>query len=206
MLLISGRTATGKDELVNYLTHFGAKKVVSYATRPKRFEGEETHRFISPEEAAKITNRVAETKIGQYEYFVTADQVRHADVYIIDPIGVKCLSETMPNHDFNLVYLVSDREKAKEMALKRAADPKSEGEIFDRRAAAEDAEFSQFEQMLMQDNVSHWFLSGKSFGEYLECQHNIYPNVMLREIFRNTFDKEAMEREANYLFKEMIAK
>ena len=51
LLLVMGRTASGKDSLVNKLSErTGLKQLISYTTRPPR-EGEgNTHIFVSEEE------------------------------------------------------------------------------------------------------------------------------------------------------------
>lgn len=204
MLLIVGRSASGKDYLADSLVRKGAKKVRSYATRPKRFPGEATHRFVTVDEAKRITNRVAETKIGEYEYFVTKNQIKDADIYIIDPIGVKCLASKMSNQTFDLVYLIANRNEAEKMALKRAENSEAERKVFEQRVAAEAPEFDAFEQKIQDDPIANWFMTAKSIGSYLQCSHALYPNVVLREIFRNTFEKKVMEDEARYLFRKFV--
>ena len=50
-VLICGRTGTGKDTLQSILVNnYGWKCVKSYSTRAKRFEGEDSHIFISKED------------------------------------------------------------------------------------------------------------------------------------------------------------
>ena len=106
--LVVGRTATGKDTLASILTYkYKWKFVKSMATRPKRYEDEDTHIFISEEQANTIPfeDRVAYTKIGDYQYFATKEQVQESDAYIIDPKGVKVLLEKMPEENFIIVYI-----------------------------------------------------------------------------------------------------
>ena len=55
-LLIVGRTATGKDTLREALEkHANMTFVKSYATRPRRFENEDTHIFITKNEQKELS-------------------------------------------------------------------------------------------------------------------------------------------------------
>lgn len=148
IILIVGRTGTGKDTLARELAGHGLKQVKSYATRPKRFPEEDTHIFISQAEADAATDKVARTVIGPYEYFATRQQVEEADIYIIDPAGLYELTANMPDTEFVLVYLTADPEKAREHAMLRAADPEKEGAVYDARTEAESAQFTAFEERL----------------------------------------------------------
>lgn len=125
--LIVGRSGSGKDELKRHLeSQYGWKFVKSYTTRPKRTPNEDTHIFISHEEAAKIPKeeKVAVTFIKNNtdtpdEYFATMQQVQEADAYIIDPKGVKMLLENMPKETFEIIYMqAQSEEKRKEWLVK----------------------------------------------------------------------------------------
>ena len=67
----------------------GYKKLKSYTTRPKRVNEGDTHVFIDESEVPKYVDQmVAHTKIGEYHYFATSEQLQENDIYIIDPNGV----------------------------------------------------------------------------------------------------------------------
>ena len=87
LYLVVGRTASGKDSLARAIAEkYGLKILSSYATRPKRIGETNEHIFISPEDVQKYQNDiVAYTKIGNYEYFSTKQQLLECDFYIIDP-------------------------------------------------------------------------------------------------------------------------
>jgi hypothetical protein len=72
MILIIGRSGSGKDFLARELAKNGLSQVKSYTTRPPRYEGEDTHIFISAEEASRTEGKIATTVINGYEYFATA--------------------------------------------------------------------------------------------------------------------------------------
>lgn len=146
--LILGRTGSGKDYLAKRLVKEGLIAVKSYATRPKRDENEDTHIFITPEEAETFTDKVATTNINGYEYFATAQQVNESNIYIIDPNGLKELTKNMPDTNFQVIYVHADYMDRRLHAVSRATDKIKEEQIFEKRNADEDEQFSQFENDL----------------------------------------------------------
>ena len=147
-ILIVGRSGTGKDYLAKQLAEKGLKQVKSYTTRPKRSEDEDTHIFVTKEEAALLTDRVAETRIGEYEYFATREQVEESDIYIVDPKGYNDVVSAMPDTAFLLIHLTAHPDAAKRHAMERASDPEKEAAVYEKRKQDEDAEFSEFENNL----------------------------------------------------------
>jgi len=94
IVLITGDFGVGKDTFADMLlNHLGdkGKKVLSYATREPRFEGEDTHIFVSKEEWLNLDDKVAETLIGDNYYGTIRSQFGHVpfDIYIVDDIGVR---------------------------------------------------------------------------------------------------------------------
>ena len=143
--LFIGRTCSGKDTLVRYLCEaYGMKQLISYTTRERR-EGEgDTHIFIKPEQKKEYKNIIAETKIGEYSYFATAEQLEEADCYIIDPKGLDSLAqnkELMQKYDFVVMYLPVSEDEQRVRALKR----KDNMDVFEKRIAAEAEQFDEFE-------------------------------------------------------------
>ena len=149
-LLIVGRTGSGKDYLARLLTEEGLSQLISYTTRPKRTPDEDTHIFITKEEADSIpkADKVATTVINGYEYFATRQQVEASDIYIIDPNGLHELMGNMPDTPFLIINVRADREEAKKRAMARGADPEKEAEIFEARYASESEQFTAFEKEL----------------------------------------------------------
>ncbi len=146
--LIIGRTGTGKDRLANELAKRGLKVLKSYATRKPRYEGEDTHIFITKEEAASYKDKIATTTINDVNYFATRKQLDESDVYIIDPNGAYELIKNCPDISFHVIHMVSDKELTRERAIHRGSDPDKEAAIFDSRYDSEDEEFSAFEKIL----------------------------------------------------------
>ena len=180
-ILIVGRTGTGKDTLKEILEkNFNWKFVKSMTTRPRRHPDEDTHIFLTKEAAAayRQEDKAAWTEINGYEYFTTKQQVEECDAYIIDPKGIETLSATMPDEQFRIVYLVAIDEATRQtMALKRAANPETEINIYKARNASEDDQFTAFEEMLHNKNLN-------------------YPNCQTFTQFKNTFVKSDMEQLA----------
>ena len=90
ILLIVGKSGSGKSSVCNYLSHkFGLKELKSYTTRPKRNNMDFSHEFITDEEFDKLTNICAYTEFDGNRYCATSAQVDESDLYVIDPDGVK---------------------------------------------------------------------------------------------------------------------
>lgn len=146
-LLIIGRTASGKDTLADALRRaYGMTFVKSCTTRPRRTPGEDTHVFLTKRQAEPLArDAVAYTKIGDYIYFTTAQQVMETEGYVIDPIGMRMLCTNMPDTQFAIAYVHADDAQRRRHALQRG-DAAREAVAFAKRDASEDAEFDRFER------------------------------------------------------------
>lgn len=146
-LLIIGRTASGKDTLADALRRAcGMTFVKSCTTRPRRTPDEDTHVFLTTRQAEQLVrDAVAYTRIGDYIYFTTAQQVMETEGYVIDPIGMSMLCTNMPNTQFVIAYVHADDAQRRRHALLRG-DATREAAAFAKRDASEDAEFDGFER------------------------------------------------------------
>lgn len=146
-LLIIGRTASGKDTLADALRRScGMTFVKSCTTRPRRTPDEDTHVFLTKQQAEPLVqDAVAYTKIGDYIYFTTAQQVMETEGYVIDPIGMRMLCTNMPDTPFVIAYVHADSTKRRQHALQRG-DAAREAAAFAERDVSEDAEFDRFER------------------------------------------------------------
>lgn len=147
LYLIVGRTASGKDTLTRAIANkYNLKILSSYATRPKRPGETNEHIFISPEDVKQYQNDiVAYTKIGEYEYFSTKQQLFESDFYIIDPNGVKYMQDKikdMKDLEIHIIYIAADYVTRKHRALSNRKDKEF---VFDNRCAAEESQFVDFE-------------------------------------------------------------
>lgn len=105
LFLFVGKSASGKTTIANMLERDGYTQISSYTTRPKRHENEIGHVFITEEEYDKLENIMASTLYNGYRYCTTLEQIQDADIYVVDPAGVKTL---LNNYDKlnRSVYLV----------------------------------------------------------------------------------------------------
>lgn len=122
LVLLVGKSGAGKTTLENRLVkNFGFRGTKSYTTRPRRFEGEDSHIFISEEEFNALENKVAYTEFNGYKYCATKEQLDNASVYVVDPDGVEAL---MKNYDRNffIVFLDVNRQLCEKRIKERGDD------------------------------------------------------------------------------------
>lgn len=117
MIFLIGASGSGKSTLAKRLVDRGYKEVVSYTTRPKRYEGEEGHIFVDRYNG----NGVAYSKFNGYEYWCTQEQLDTCDVYVVDWNGIDMLRER--GVDGVVVYIdVSEEERVRRMRLRGDSD------------------------------------------------------------------------------------
>lgn len=92
--LFVGKSGVGKSAVADYLAkNHNLKILQSYTTRPRRFDNEKGHIFISESEFKQLTDIVAYTKFDTYEYCATTEQIENSDIYIIDAKGIEAFKE-----------------------------------------------------------------------------------------------------------------
>lgn len=141
--LIIGRTATGKDTFRQNLEALGMQFVKSYTDRAPRFDGEDTHIFLSPTEYDALVDPVATTTIANHRYCATRGQVEAANGYIIDPDGAYEVMQNMSDTAFVIVYIGASEEIAKCRFENRGGNVS-----YKDRKASEDARFSDLENKI----------------------------------------------------------
>ena len=152
--LILGRSGTGKDYLQHKLEQKGFKSVLSYTTRPRRTPDERTHVFISTEDAALFEKqKVASAILNGYEYFATRSQLEEQDTYIINPDGLYMLLSNMPDTDFSIVYVYTTNKDKSIQAILDRSDNEDELNIHTNRLNDEHNQFSEFEQIIVSDEL-----------------------------------------------------
>lgn len=150
MILVVGRTGSGKDTYAKYLEELGLKGICSYTTRPRRENEGDTHIFIDELEVEKYPNKIAITKINGYTYFATKEQFEESDFYIIDPNGIDYLHTKYPDLTYKIVYIYADYSVRKDRAINRVnIDKEKEKEIFIQRNKSEENQFSVFENSIL---------------------------------------------------------
>lgn len=92
IFLIVGQSGSGKTTIIDALKRKrpNLKSVESYTTRPRRFEGETGHTFVTKDEFKNLEKSMcAYTMFNDYEYCATHQQIDDADLYTIDPDGIE---------------------------------------------------------------------------------------------------------------------
>ena len=145
LLLIVGRTASGKDSLVNKLCErTGLKQLISYTTRERRVNEGDTHIFITDAEYQQLQDEgqiAAFTQIGQYNYCCTIEQLYQSDLYVIDYLGLKHLRElNLPNLRLVTVFVNVPDQIREARALNQRKDDKF---VFRKRSLDEAAQFRE---------------------------------------------------------------
>lgn len=134
LLCVMGRTASGKDSLVNKLCErTNLTQIISYTTRERRVDEGGTHIFVTREdyEVMKANNEVAAyTEIAGNLYWTTVEQLYENDIYIIDPIGVEVLKQLdLPNLRLVTVFINTPDTVREERALHKRRDNKDKFRI-----------------------------------------------------------------------------
>lgn len=155
MLIILGKTASGKDTILNELVKHGFRKMITYTTRPTR-PGEmqdKTYHFISEDEFLEMVRKGLfleykpyETVNGTWYYGSLIKDYKKADddtVVILNPDGYKDFLEKI-NLPHKSIYLYSNNNSIKERLIKRG-DKKEEAE---RRLKQDNADFNGIENMV----------------------------------------------------------
>lgn len=92
LYLLVAKSASGKTTVAEILeSQYGLKSIQSYTTRPKRYEDETGHTFISEDEFDKLENIMGYNKYNGYRYCCTKEQLDAADIYVVDVPGVETL-------------------------------------------------------------------------------------------------------------------
>ena len=134
ILVLIGKTASGKDTVVNNLVKkHGFKKLTTYTSRPKR-KGEKdevTYHYISEED---FKQRIKEgffaewktynTEFGVWYYGTALDDLKMADdktVIILTPDGYRDILDKLPEKPKS-IYIYANNATIKERLQKRGDD------------------------------------------------------------------------------------
>ena len=154
MIIIVGKTASGKDTVVKKLVDdYKYTKIITYATRPKR-KGEKqdiTYHFISDEEFKQKIDEgfFAEwksyiTNKGVWYYGSALEDIENADnksVIILTPQGYRDIKEKLPDKNIACIYLYENIDTMRKRLSKRGDDPKE----VERRIKSDLEDFKNFE-------------------------------------------------------------
>lgn len=92
IFLLVGPSGSGKTTVAEELAKsYGYPTVQSFTTRPKRYENETGHVFISESEFDELENIVAYTEYNGFRYCTTKEQLDLVSSYVVDIPGVETL-------------------------------------------------------------------------------------------------------------------
>lgn len=117
-----GKSGSGKTTILQYFREKGFNVIESYTDRPKRFENEKGHLFISKEEVENYKDEmIAYTFFDNHHYFSTRSQYRGKGIsfYTIDPSGVIELERLVSDAKLTFIYIEVDEGIRKERILNR---------------------------------------------------------------------------------------
>lgn len=158
LYLLVGQSGSGKTTMADQLElAYGYKSVQSYTTRPRRYDNETGHIFLSDEEFNRLTDIVAYTDYNGFRYCTTAEQLDKSKVYVIDVPGVEYLLEKYNNINRPIVVLYFDTN-TKTRVLRMIDRGDSDANIVARML--EDGEDNWYDQLLSvchrYDNKFKW--------------------------------------------------
>ena len=92
LFLLVGPSGSGKTTVAETLAKsYGYPTVESYTTRPRRYDGETGHMFITEAEFDELKDIVAYTEYNGFRYCTTKDQLDLVSSYVVDIPGVETL-------------------------------------------------------------------------------------------------------------------
>ena len=137
MILLVGKSATGKDTIRQQLNNLGIPSVVTYTTRPMR-EGEidgVTYHFV---DASKFR------ATGETWYYGSAlEDLKDNSVMIVNPDGLKVIKNILGNKAVSFLITAKD-EVIKNRQIKRGDNLKEA----ERRLEADNKDFKNIEQYI----------------------------------------------------------
>jgi guanylate kinase len=146
MIVLIGKSGSGKDTILKELKKYGFNAIVSYTTRPKRHyevDGVDYH-FITEEEfmeKLKSDFFVEHTEYRGWHYGIAKKDCDENGVVIVEPNGLKQLENKID--DISVFYVEASLETRVDRLYKRGDDPAEIG----RRIIADEELFKDVSSM-----------------------------------------------------------
>lgn len=132
MIIIIGKTASGKDTVVKMLCeqHI-CKKIITYTTRPMRENEVDgiTYHFISDEEFKQKINegffaeyKSYQSEFGEWFYGTSEESILNSDdnsIIILTPQGYKDILSKYPNLNYKSIYLYASNRTIRKRLIER---------------------------------------------------------------------------------------
>lgn len=135
MLILCGKTACGKDTIVEKLIEHGYKKIITYTTRPMRRNEKQdiTYHFILEDDfKQKIKNnffaewKTYNTEFGDWYYGTSIKDLENANdssVVILTPAGYRDIIKKLSRKPISIL-IDADDNTIKKRLIKRGDNPK----------------------------------------------------------------------------------
>ena len=107
LYIFCGESGSGKTTIQTMLQkQRGLTLLPSYTTRPKRYENEDNHTFVTDEEFNKLTDIIAYTEFDGHRYCGTSEQCQQFDMYTLDEAGIEFFKEHYKgNKTIKVIYI-----------------------------------------------------------------------------------------------------
>lgn len=123
ILLVVGESGSGKTVVAGAMEKlYKLKRVVSYTTRPPRFEGEESYVFLNEHVFHSMPDMCAVTQFKGHYYGVSADTVNRSDIYVLDPSGVDYFKKDYPGPKTPVVVYIDTPEELRRQRMLARGD------------------------------------------------------------------------------------
>ena len=143
-ILIVGKSASGKDYLIEYFKNKGLRRSISYTTRPIR-EGEQegvTYNYVTTE---KFENMIKNGELIEYHNFNnwyygnTIEDFRNKDVFIKTVYGLNQIQEY--RDECFIIYIDINADTRRQRLLNR----EDSNDSIERRIEADESDFEGFD-------------------------------------------------------------
>ena len=106
LYLIVGPSGSGKSTIERELCELlGLSAIKSYTDRPQRFPDEDGHIFVTTEAFNSLNDVVTHTVFAGYQYGTTKACLDNADVFVVDPNGVKEVAELYEKEQRDIIVI-----------------------------------------------------------------------------------------------------
>ena len=178
IFLIVGCSGSGKTTITEQLEQkYGLKSIQSYTTRPKRYEDESGHIFVSDEEFDKLTDMVAYTEFAGNRYCAIAEQVENNDLYIIDPKGVDFFMKAYKGSKTPKIIFISSNLTTRYERMVKRAETKGKSH--------QEAIESSLTRIVNDAEEFYDYIQGQAWIDYV-CKNN--SNDKLEDVVDKIFD------------------
>ena len=194
MLVLCGKTASGKDTLAKKLVEkYNYRKIITYTTRPMREneKQDETYHFVSEKDFKdKIKNnffaeyKTYNTEFGTWYYGTAIEDLQYGgidSVIILTPDGLRDVKDKIK--DIVSVYVSSNDATIKKRLIKRGDDPHEA----ERRLQHDNEDFKGIENIVDKVVINNW---DSDLSEVLDEIVSFKTKKEIRQIFERMYNEK----------------